>query len=390
MYRDKFDIIIAGAGCAGLSLAYKIHLQSELKLRVLLVDKDPKEHNDRTWSFWEKSDNLFSPIAARVWDQIEFGSAQSNHKLSIAPYQYKLIRGIDFYNFIKKALGHDQRFEWHIDDIQRVDSNNTIAQVHTIDHTFQAEWVFNSIVDRHQMRNQPAMYLMQHFIGWEVKTSRDCFDDDIPVFMDFSIAPGRETHFMYVLPFSKNKAIVEYTAFSEELLSTEAYEEGIRSYLKNRYKCTDFEIISKEQGIIPMTDAYFQRQPQPRVINIGTAGGDTRGSTGYTFLNIQSSTDEIVELLLQHKKPLPKASVNLKYQIYDSTLLRVLHERKIAGASVFDILFQNNKTTDLLAFLDNSSNILTDLKIMTSVPIHIFLPAALKSFGKHIPRLFKK
>jgi len=54
---QKYDIIIVGAGAAGLSLASSI-AQTEMlsHLQVLLLDKSEKKGNDRTWCFWESGD----------------------------------------------------------------------------------------------------------------------------------------------------------------------------------------------------------------------------------------------------------------------------------------------------------------------------------------------
>lgn len=48
------------------------------------------------------------------------------------------------------------------------------------------------------------------------------------------------------------------------------------------------------------------------------------------------------------------------------------------GDEIFASIFKGNKASSVLAFLDNESSLLTDLKIMSSVPTKIFLPAALK------------
>ncbi|MDA9638819.1 lycopene cyclase, partial [bacterium] len=51
----KYDFIIAGAGCSGLSLLYKILQTPSLQNKsILVIDKDQKKNNDRTWCFWEK------------------------------------------------------------------------------------------------------------------------------------------------------------------------------------------------------------------------------------------------------------------------------------------------------------------------------------------------
>ena len=64
--------------------------------------------------------------------------------------------------------------------------------------------------------------------------------------------------------------------------------------------------------------------------------------------------------------------------MYDSTLLHVLHAGKLPGDKIFAAIFKKNKAAHVLQFLNNESSFITDLQIMGSVPMGIFLPAALK------------
>ena len=63
----KYEYIIAGAGLAGLSLAYKIRKDQSLNGKsILLVDKDHKNKNDRTWCFWSRTKGDFDDIRYKV------------------------------------------------------------------------------------------------------------------------------------------------------------------------------------------------------------------------------------------------------------------------------------------------------------------------------------
>jgi len=61
-----YDFIIAGGGLAGLSLAwYLVH--SRLRdSRILLLDKEPKQKNDRTWCYWSNRPGEFDSLAVQI------------------------------------------------------------------------------------------------------------------------------------------------------------------------------------------------------------------------------------------------------------------------------------------------------------------------------------
>ena len=88
----------------------------------------------------------------------------------------------------------------------------------------------------------------------------------------------------FTLPYSKNKALVETTWLSKmNDNSQKNYDHQIKDYIEKHLRIKDYKITYKER-----CDAYYPSyEKEKNKINIGTAGGMTRLSTGYTFLNIQ-------------------------------------------------------------------------------------------------------
>ena len=61
--QKSYDYIILGAGCAGLSLLMRMIGSNQFNdKKILLIDKEQKNKNDRTWCFWEKDKGLFDPV----------------------------------------------------------------------------------------------------------------------------------------------------------------------------------------------------------------------------------------------------------------------------------------------------------------------------------------
>ena len=98
---EKYDYIIAGCGCSGMSLLYRILRNPLLKSKkILVIDKTKKIHNDRTWCYWEKDNGVFDKIVYKRWKALNFLSDKFTKQLNLKKYTYKMIRGIDFYSFI--------------------------------------------------------------------------------------------------------------------------------------------------------------------------------------------------------------------------------------------------------------------------------------------------
>ena len=103
--KKQFDYIIVGAGCAGLSLAMHMMKSSAFtQSQILIIDKAPKQVNDRTWCFWEQENGLFEPIVHHQWEELAFHGPSWSANFSIDPYRYKMIRGLDFYNYCFREL----------------------------------------------------------------------------------------------------------------------------------------------------------------------------------------------------------------------------------------------------------------------------------------------
>jgi lycopene beta-cyclase len=179
-----------------------------------------------------------------------------------------------------------------------------------------------------------------------------------------------------VMPFTENRALIEYTMFSPSLLQTEQYDEGLEGYIRQHLKIEDYKITDTEFGVIPMTNHRFITN-EGNIINIGTAGGQTKASSGYTFRFIQKNSAAIVQQLIKAGNPFITKE-NERFHFYDSILLNILHHNSLPGKSIFTDLFKKNKTQNVLRFLDNESSFTEELKIISSLPTWPFLKAALR------------
>lgn len=377
----KYDYIITGAGCAGLSLLYRILQDPELcKKKILVIDKVPKKQNDRTWCYWEKGQSVFESVVFYQWDCLEFRSNDFEQKFDLEDYRYKMIRGIDFYNFVLKTANKFSNVVFQYDTIQSIQSEAHQAKVVTNNATYAAKYVFNSTGIFHpEMTKENS--LLQHFMGWEIKSPQPVFNRKVGTLMDFTLAQKHGATFMYVLPTSSTEALVEYTLFSPEVLEKKAYETALKDYIKEVLKLEKYEITHREYGVIPMSLAAFKRSnaQNDNVIHMGTAGGFTKASSGYTFQFIQKHTAAIVGKLKKGQSPVLAASFREKmFQWYDRTVLEVMLSKKLTGKAIFTQMFRKVAITKILAFLGNESTLWEDVQIMRKLPLLPFLTSGIK------------
>jgi lycopene beta-cyclase len=372
-----YDYIIAGAGCAGLSLAvHMIRSEGFADKKILIVDQDVKRANDRTWCFWEEQPGPFEHLVFSRWQKLWFHGESFSRKLDIAPHTYKMIRGIDFYSDCLRQIEAQPNFSFLQGKVEHVVSSDVVTGVMVQGQLLHSHYVFNSILFERPELSPKEYWLLQHFKGRIIETTEDVFDPATATLMDFRTDQKNGTAFCYVLPLSARQALVEYTLFSEELLSPEAYEQGLDAYIGDILKLKEYKIIDEEFGVIPMTNVRFEPY-QNNIINIGTAGGQTKGSTGYTFRFIQKHSAALVRQLLHKGDPfLPRTGG--RFAFYDSVLLNILHHKTLPGRNIFTDLFKKNKPGPVLRFLDNESSLLDELKIISSLPTWPFMKAAMK------------
>jgi len=374
----NYSYIIAGAGLAGLSMAMHL-LQSDLKyLKVLVIDKEIKNKNDRTWCFWTKEkNNWYDEIIFKKWQKFSFSGEGFDKAFDISPYTYCMIRGIDFYEYCLNKIKADDRFDIVTDEIIEISDGPDLAILKTEDVLYAAPFLFNSAYFRVDTKKNHVNY-HQHFKGLLIETDKNVFDKDCPVFMDFDIPQENDCRFVYVIPHSEKRALIEYTGFSRSALDDSEYDDRIKHYIENKLSIKNYTVLETEKGIIPMYESAFVNPFGKNVINIGTSGGASKPSTGFTFYFVQKDIANIMQQLKAGLTILKQPVREKKFLLYDKILLDVLNRKKVGAAKIFTDLFKHNKTSDLLDFLNEASDFKQELKIMNSVPKWQFTVSAFR------------
>lgn len=362
---------------------YKIILSKKFKEKsILLIDIDAKKTNNRTWCFWEKPNHDFEKIVSKKWNSALFANQKMNRNLDIKPYQYNMIRGLDFYNLVFDLISKQENITFINDKVISFQEESNQVNVICENQKYACDKLFNSIYNPEIVKSQTKYPLLsQHFIGWFIKTKEAVFNPEMATFMDFSIQQKGNTKFMYVLPTSTNEALLEPTLFSHQLLKKEDYEAEILLYLK-KLGVSDYEITDKEQGNIPMTSFPFWENNTKNVIHIGSAGGWTKASTGFTFRHTMKKSKKLVAFLQSQSDTSTTFSMTNfgkkdKFWFYDLLFLDVLDKNNELGSEVFSSLFKKGNPSLIFKFLDEETTFLEDLQVMMKCPTLPFIKALL-------------
>ncbi|MEV7192053.1 lycopene cyclase family protein [Streptomyces sp. NPDC093510] len=389
------QIAIVGAGAAGLSLAYHL-VNGRTGGRtpsMVLVDAPagPLKPAERTWCFWEEPGGAFDTALTAAWDTLRVRAPDgSTVAASPAPLSYKMLRSTSFESLVGDRLSGEPdvvRLAGVVTGIRELGRELSRgpgpgAEIHLRSpagrpSVLRARWVFDSRPPRVLPPGRTT--LLQHFRGWFITADRPAFDPRVADLMDFRTRqPAHGLSFVYALPTSPTQTLVEYTEFSRQVLDDRGYDDALRRYLRHELALEHYEITRVEHGVIPMTDARFPRRSSPSVFRIGTAGGATRPSTGYTFAAIQRQARAVAAAYHRGRTPQPPAAHSAWSRAMDAVLLRALHTGRVSGAEFFSDLFRQVPMERLLRFLDGRTSTREDLSIGLRTPVRPMLRTALE------------
>lgn len=364
---QSYDFIIAGGGAAGLSLVYHL-LQSPLvNCRILVVEQDAKDQDDRTWCFWSARPTLFDDIVSCSWNQLQVLGEHDAVTLDLHAYRYKMIRSIDFYRFVRQAIAVSPHVDFLQGKVEHIEDGEQQASVLVDGQRYGGIWVFDSLFNWSTFQPDQTRYrvLKQQFRGREIEVVEKAFNPQIVTFLDFRTSQEQGTHFFYVLPFSEHHALVESVYCTPAPVSWETCEQAIDSYLAGM---TTYRIRREERGISPLTDWSFPRQRGKHIMTIGTKGGMVKPSTGYAFLRMQQDSSAIVRSLLHVGHPFSVPASPHRYRFFDSVMLSIMTYHGERVDSILTTLFRRNSVEHIFRFLDEVAPMWENGLMVPSLP----------------------
>ena len=216
---QQLDFIILGGGASGLQLAHRLSKSAAHKASsILILESDQHKANDRTWCFWETGEGEWDDLLQNQWSKVQFKSQSIDKTIDLGDSSYKMLRSKPYYELLHKNITQNKSVQIKYESCTGFSDKGTHVIVSTDHNTYQCSTLFNSILIGTSFANNKNTLYFSSILGWYIKTPKPIFDVQKAVFMDFTVPQKQETRFMYVLPFTKTDALIEYTLFSEKNL----------------------------------------------------------------------------------------------------------------------------------------------------------------------------
>jgi lycopene beta-cyclase len=369
-----FDYAFAGAGASTTLLLMSLEKRGLLQNKsVLIIDPDEKLKNDKTYCFWSNADDAISincdKLISYKWNKIKLNQDVQE---SIFPLEYSHVSGSDVYQELRRII-HTYNITRIHDSVIKIEHTYDETIISTKQQPYQAKLVFDSRPPKYKVPQANESHLAQSFIGYVIRTEKPIIEKECLRLMDFEVEQQGYTQFMYVLPFDANNALVELTRFGSKIIPLLDAEPILKEYIQLHFG--DYTLVDIEKGCIPMSNAEIDIEEITNVILIGARGGAIKASTGYAFKNMFTQAEEIANKIQHHQKLSSIKQTKNRFTFYDRLLLLILKDEAEMGKPIFETLFQKNKATNVLAFIEEKTSLLNDLKILTSLPILPFLKA---------------
>lgn len=373
----KYDYILAGGGCAGLSLVYHL-LESSLKeSQILIIDPNQGEIPNKTWCYWSKEALPIHPQSARFsWNSFYLKDEAQQLTKPLNELSYHHLNSHDFFAHVLEKIRQFPNVHFLKDEVVALTPTGTEIQVttHTAD-SFSASFVFDSRVES---SDSDQSILKQVFIGIRIKVSEPLFDPKKWGLMDFETRSSNGFDFIYTLPFSTHEALIEYTAYTTEERSEEELLKELQEFLNQKYGSIAYDIQFQESGKIPMSTRNFFSSVSPRHIPIGTAAGWTKPSTGYTFAPIQENCAAIVANLERNELTSLHFPRKSRFIFYDNILLTIAHRWPKRLPGLFLNLFSSSRPELVFRFLSEKTTFSEEIRLLSGLKFGIFLKGLLR------------
>jgi len=278
MQSSERSLLLIGAGLASALIAQRV-VASDSAVRVTIAEASSMPFGEHTWSFHINdvtADDLqwLDPLIAHRW---------AGQEVRFQKYRRHLTSGY--------ASLTSQSVREHIRSLSsvRVVSGAKVVALDPAGATLEdgERLEAHCVIDARGFAPHPAMVLgHQKFVGLEIETEAPHGIDD-PVIMDASVDQLDGYRFVYLLPFSPTRILVEDTRYSDgDALDLQALAADISAYA-GAQGWSIKSVVREEHGVLPICLAYdaagYWAGQRPDIPLAGMRAGLFHPTTGYSL-----------------------------------------------------------------------------------------------------------
>lgn len=372
-----YDFVFIGLGASNSLILSSLIKKGLLNDKhVAVFETDNKANNDKTYCFWASPDesiaNELEALISRRFTKIKVNAGREEN-IESCPYHY--IRSIDLYDATRKLVSGTNFTIIH-EAVGQINEDNQIYTLQTPKTSFQAKYIFDSRPPAFDTTNTGEISLHQSFLGWHIRCEENIFQENAFEMMNFDIEQDGYTQFIYVIPFSSQEALVEFTRFGAEKIEQAYAEEVLKKFIGQHF--SKHEKLGEERGCIPMTTQINPPSKHKGVLNTGARANLIKPSTGYGFKNMflfaQLVTKKVENQDFEKFNRIQLPSKN-RFKFYDKLLLIILLRWPSAGKKIFTRLYSKMPTLSIFSFLEEKSTLSQEIRIFSVLPITPFIKA---------------
>jgi lycopene beta-cyclase len=361
---NELDIAIIGGGSAGITLASKLSNCSA----VVVEPRTPAER-DCSWALWADSHQAkkFAPATKGSWQQWRLIDHQTEVRHCSDHYHYTSLSSAQYMTQCESKLAEGV-------DLIRAPAEDVVAAGNG--GSFSAAGKHYRATQLYDSR-PPKMAddsLRQHFLGWEIRTKYPINEPEIATLMDFRVDQSRGLHFIYALPFTDRRLLIESTMISSRIEEKDWYRQAIAEWLQEQNIEIE-EKLGEETGVIPM---HTITPLDDDIASIGAASGAVRLSSGYAFTSIQAQITQLAERISvgQYTVPNPVSSILIGM---DKIFNRVLMAQPELAVSLMMGTAKALDANGFARFMLGSATIIDWAKVIMAMPKVPFLKQVFQS-----------